>query len=56
MKLMLGRAATEADLLQMNGFDLFAINILNMLSLNVVLLGARFDLTICCLCYRVLSF
>ena len=28
----------------------------NMLSLNVALLGVHFDLTLWCLCYRVLSF
>ena len=29
---------------------------LNMLSLNVALLGVHFDLTLWCLCYKVLSF
>ena len=40
----------------MTGFDLFGIYILNMLSLNVALLGVHFDLTLWCLCYKVLSF
>ena len=44
------------SLVHMTGFDLFGIYILNMLSLNVALLGVHFDLTLWCLCYKVFFF